>query len=500
MSMALNLQNRQQQTLSPRLQRAVRLLQLSSADFAAEVQNALGDNPFLDADESEEEGAAGDVEREYERGTEDAFESESARDDAVELSLMSAATPHEVTEISSAEDFDGDDANGERESWQSDFYAGAQHGQQSDISAMDMQAQHISLTNHLHGQLNVLPLGARDRMLAQAIIESLDDDGYLRCEWEDIAACVELNPAATAEEIDIALKRVQAMEPRGVAARNVAECLMLQLPSIDCEETRTLACKIIADHLERLAARDIDGLAKKLNMQPSRIEAVCDRIRQFNPRPGGEFSDTCAPYVVPDVVVKKVRGVWVATLNTAVVPKVRLNHVYAEMLQRNRSTANAELSTHLQEARWTVSNVEQRFATILSVAQAIVNRQSHFLDFGPMAMKPLGLREIAEETGMHESTVSRVTNNKFMATPLGVYELKYFFSRTMHTASGSACSATAIRSLIKDMIAVERPDAPMSDAEIARQLGKQGLVVARRTVTKYRQQLRIEAVERRRRH
>ena len=225
---------------------------------------------------------------------------------------------------------------------------------------------------------------------------------------------------------------------------------------------------------------------------------MCDRIRRFDPRPGWRFGTAHIHYLKPDVIVKKVRGQWVASLNPSIVPKVRLNHVYAEMFQRHRTAHNAELSGHLQEARWTVSNVEQRFATILSVAQAIVKRQAHFLDYGPMAMKPLGLREIADEVGLHESTVSRVTNNKYMSTPLGVFELKYFFSRAMTTASGGEFSGTAIRGLIKDMIAAEKPTDPLSDAEIARLLAKQGLVVARRTVTKYRQLLGIEPVDRRR--
>ena len=205
--------------------------------------------------------------------------------------------------------------------------------------------------------------------------------------------------------------------------------------------------------------------------------------------------------MIPDVIVRKVRGQWNVQLNPAIIPKVRLNQVYAELFQRHkRGTQNAEMATHLQEAKWTMRNVEQRFSTILSVAEAIVSRQKHFLEFGAMAMKPLGLREIADELGLHESTVSRVTNNKYMATPIGVFELKYFFSRAMTTASGGACSGTAIRGLIKDIIEAEAPTAPLSDAEIARQLATQGLQVARRTVTKYRQLLKIEAVERRRRH
>jgi len=202
---------------------------------------------------------------------------------------------------------------------------------------------------------------------------------------------------------------------------------------------------------------------------------------------------------VPDVVVKKVRGQWTVKLNPAVVPKVRLNQVYAQLFQRHRTSSHAEMGAHLHEARWTLRNVEQRFSTIVDVAEAIVKRQKNFLEYGAMAMKPLGLKEIAQEVGVHESTVSRVTNNKFISTPNGVFELKYFFSRAMLTSNGTACSGTAIRGLVHDMISAESPGQPLSDAEITRQLARQGLVVARRTVTKYRQMLKFEAVERRRR-
>jgi RNA polymerase sigma-54 factor len=218
------------------------------------------------------------------------------------------------------------------------------------------------------------------------------------------------------------------------------------------------------------------------------VEAVCARIRRLDPRPGWRFGSSRIAYVVPDVVVKRVQGRWAVQLNPAVVPKVRLNQVYAELFKRHRSAQSGELAGQLQEARWTVRNVEQRFATILDVADAIVQRQRHFFEFGSMAMKPLGLKEIADALGIHESTVSRVTNNKYMATPVGVFELKYFFSRAMVSANGSACSGTAIRGLIKDIIEAERGEAPLSDAEITRQLARQG------------QMLRIESVDRRRRH
>jgi RNA polymerase sigma-54 factor len=293
---------------------------------------------------------------------------------------------------------------------------------------------------------------------------------------------------------------VQSLEPAGIGARTVSECLQLQLGAIESPEQRALAHTIVTDHLQALAARDLTGLARQLSQPRDLVDEVCGRIRRLDPRPGWRLGASQVAYVVPDVIVRKVRGQWTVQLNPAIVPKVRLNQVYAQLFQRHRKPENAELGAHLQEARWTLRNVELRFSTILDVAEAIVRRQKNFLEYGPMAMKPLGLRQIADEVGIHESTVSRVTNNKYMATPIGVFELKHFFSRAMISANGSACSGTAIRGLIKDIIDSERPTEPLSDAEITRQLAQQGLVVARRTVTKYRQMLRIEAVDRRRHH
>jgi RNA polymerase sigma-54 factor len=345
----------------------------------------------------------------------------------------------------------------------------------------------------------VQQLAPRDLALACAVVESLDDDGYLRTPLQELADMAALAPPATLQELQIALRRVQSLEPMGVGARSVSECLLLQLPTIVCPDMRSLAEAVVGKHLKLLAARDMAGLARRLGESPARMEAVCDSIRRLDPRPGWRLGSSQVNYVVPDVVARKVRGQWTVQLNPAVVPRVRLNQVYAQLFQRHRTAQNAELGAHLQEARWTMRNVEQRFSTIMDVAEAIVKRQKNFLEFGAMAMKPLGLREIAEEVGIHESTVSRVTNNKYLATPIGVFELKYFFSRAMVTANGSACSGTAIRGLIKDIIDAESSDTPFSDAEITRQLALQGLVVARRTVTKYRQTLRIDAVDRRRR-
>lgn len=489
----LRADTRHSQTLSPRLQHAVRLLQMSSLDFAAMVRETLGRNPFLEGDEGED-GEAGAPAPDAATGG-----------DAAALPADTPLAPAEAGGADPGLDggmdgaLDGGEAANDRDLWQADGAGGLRRAEDGELSALDMMAVETSLNEHLHGQLNVLTLSPRDLALARTIVESLDDDGYLRTPLEELIPVAALEPAATPAEMQIALKRVQSLEPAGVAARSVGECLQLQLPAIDCPEMRALAQTIVADHLQALAARDVTQLARALGQTPARVEAVCDRIRRLDPRPGWRLGSSQVAYVVPDVIVRKVRGQWTVQLNPAIVPRVRLNQVYAQLFQRHRTAANAEMGAQLHEARWTLRNVEQRFSTILDVAEAIVKRQKNFFEFGAMAMKPLGLREIADEVGIHESTVSRVTNNKYMATPVGVFELKYFFSRAMISANGSACSGTAIRGLIKDIIEAESADHPLSDAEITRQLAQQGLMVARRTVTKYRQMLKIEAVDRRRR-
>ena len=485
-SLSTHLEHRQHQVLSPRLQHAVRLLQLSSLDFAQEVQAALGNNPFLEPEEPAGENpiALGELGE---------FGGIASAASGV------AATP-EPAQGAADHEADNEGDNGwEREG--SELSAGRTHDGSGDAEGgiMEMVAADVGLRPHLRAQMNLLPLSPRDRVLVGSIIESLDDDGYLRLQLAELTTLVELEPPVEACEMATALKLVQSLEPNGVAARSVCECLLLQLPAIEDETERELAQRIISGHLERLAQRDVAGLAHRLDATPAAVEAACERIRRLDPRPGWRYGASDIRFITPDVIVRKVRGQWSATLNPAVVPRVRINRMYAELFQQHRNARHTDLAAHLQEARWTVRNVEQRFSTILTVAQAILRRQQHFLEYGPLAMNPLGLREIADEVGLHESTVSRATNNKYMATPAGVFELKYFFSRAMTTASGGACSATAIRGVIKEMIETEKPSDPLSDAEIARQLARQGLVVARRTVTKYRQMLKLAAAERRRR-
>jgi len=482
---------RQAQTLSPRFQHSVRLLQLSSMDFAATVRDVLGQNPFLELEDGGEGADAADADSDG-----DGVDSEADRAAAE----ASPATP--LDDLTMSADADGmpDDRGDDRDLWQFEGSSPQRPSGEGEVSALDMMAVEMPLNAHLSAQLDLQPLATRERWMARVIVESLDDDGYLRTPMAELCELCELAPPVTLAEVQATLQRVQALDPAGVAACSVADCLRLQLPAIECPQLRALAARIVAEHLPLLAARDVPALSRALGEPAMRVQQVCDRIRRFDPRPGWRFSSTRIAYVVPDVVVKKVRGEWRVQLNPAVIPRVRLNQVYEQLFMRHRSPAHSDMAGQLQEARWTVKNVEQRFSTILDVAEAIVKRQRHFLELGPMAMKPLGLKEIADELGVHESTVSRVTNNKFIATPSGVFELKHFFSRVMLTANGSACSGKAIRGLLKDLIDAEAPQAPLTDAEITRQLAQQGLVVARRTVTKYRQLLRIEPVGRRRRH
>lgn len=479
-SPAIRQDHRQHQAMTPRLQHAVRLLQLSSLDFAQEVRDTMGKNPFL---EPEDPTAMDDLES----------------SDGADTMVAQPALPDEVG-ASESQVANDTELPWERDSWQSVSTTSASSGG-SDTSMIDMVADDVGLRQHLRNQINAWPLTERERVLVPTIIESLDDDGYLRTPLMELSALSGLTPLADELEMMGALSLVQTLEPMGVGARSVSECLQLQLGSIEDEQIRDLARIIVTEYLSRLAQRDVSGLAKTLSCKAADIDAACERIRHLDPRPGWRFgSATDTQFVTPDVIVRQVRGEWVATLNPAVVPRVRINQMYADLFQQHRDASHAELAAHLQEARWTVRNVEQRFSTILLVTQAILKRQHHFLEFGPLAMKPMGLREIAEEVGLHESTVCRVTNNKFMATPVGVFELKYFFSRAMPTASGGECSATAIRGVIKDMIDAENATSPLSDAEIARLLARQGLKVARRTVTKYRQLMKFPPVDRRRKH
>ncbi len=448
-SLQLAFQVRQALTATPRLQHSVRLLQLSSLDLAPELRAARATNPFLEVD---------------------------ARDDA-----EPGRAPDDA---SSAEDEDRDASP-------------LSHGSDGDADAMERIAMPWSLRSELLRQAGSLRLPDRDRALVGAVIDSLDDDGYLRLALDEVALSADLDPSPDATEMRTALNLVQAMEPSGVGARDLRECLLLQLGASAAVEA-PLAIRIVAEHLDRLARRDETGLARLLQVEPDAVAASCRAIRRLDPRPGLQAAASLARLVTPDVVVRKRHGHWAVQLQAAIAPRVRVNARYAELLERGRTPADGVLRTHLQEARWLVRNVERRRSAIRAVAEAIVARQRAFLEHGPMAMKPLALRDVARAIGVHESTVCRITNGKFMATPGGVFELKHFFSRAVPMRSGATSTGTAVRQLIADMIAAEPAQAPLSDVDLTQRLARQGLRIARRTVTKHRHALRLPSADLRR--
>jgi RNA polymerase sigma-54 factor len=319
----------------------------------------------------------------------------------------------------------------------------------------------------------------------------LDDDGYLTLSLEELAEAMPAELEIDPEELQIALKHLQHFDPSGVGARSAQECLSLQLATLPADRTCTLAQEIVRHHLELLANHDFPKLRKQTGCDDDTLRAAHFLICSLNPRPGAAYASPDTRYITPDVVVRKVRGQWLVNVNADAFPRLRINSLYAQILSRQRGSG---LAGQLQEARWLIRNVQQRFDTILRVAQAIVERQRQFLDHGEVAMRPLVLREIAEVLGLHESTISRVTTQKYMATPRGIFELKYFFGSHVSTDAGGACSATAIRALIRQMISAEEPNKPLSDSQISEVLGQQGIVVARRTIAKYREALSIPPV------
>ena len=488
----LRQEHRQQQTLTPRLQQAVRLLQLSSLDFALEVNRALETNPFLENDEAAADGDAGHRPAQTDVARENLAATRETLADAPQVTVIDAAPDPRA------------DGEWESSAWAQYGSPGSKraNGSESDVDFAELASVDESLRDRLKTQAQLLPVSERDEVLMATVIEALDDDGYLRIDFEELKGLAGTDPEPEVDELLVALRLVQSLEPVGVAARDLKECLLLQLREFQ-NGSRTpvhdLATRIVDELLDRVAVRDVAGIARTLKASPADVEQALDCIRRLEPRPGWRYGAADTRFIVPDIIVRKVRDEWAVMLNPDIVPKVRLNRMYADLFRSNRDSSHADLAAQLQEARWTVRNVEQRFSTILRVGQAIVKRQRNFLDYGELAMKPLGLREIAEELELHESTVSRVTNNKYIATPLGVFELKFFFSRALATSSGGTCSTTAIRGAIKEMIEEEDATQPLSDAHIARLLSRQGLKVARRTVTKYRQMMKVPPYEARRR-
>jgi RNA polymerase sigma-54 factor len=475
MKQTLQLKLSQHLTLTPQLQQSIRLLQLSTLELNQELEKFLMDNPLLERDEPAPEQAAGTPLRTGEGSAEE---------------LQAAAEPAaaQVTEAAPEEpvpDFD----------WFNSGSGGGARDEGDDTDLPSLAAEITNLRTHLLQQVSLLKLETRDRTLLTLLVDALDDDGYLTQSLDEVLETLPPELEIGLDELQIALRHLQHLDPTGVGAREPAECLELQLLALpESTPARALSLAIVRNHLNLLAARDFVRLKKALGCGDEDLRQAQRLIQKLNPRPGASHAPVETRYVVPDVVVRKLKNAWVASLNPDAVPRLRVNRLYADILQNNRNSSSSQLSQQLQEARWLIKNVQQRFETILRVSQAIVDRQRHFFEHGEVAMRPLVLREIADILGLHESTVSRVTTQKYMLTPRGIFELKYFFGSHVATEAGGSCSATAIRALIKQLVAAEDAKRPLSDSKISQLLGQQGIVVARRTIAKYRESLHIPPV------
>jgi RNA polymerase sigma-54 factor len=351
----------------------------------------------------------------------------------------------------------------------------------------------LSLRDHLNFQVCLSQLSEREKIIMGALIDSLDDDGYLLQDLNELMTLLPPELDISFDEVQSALQHLQHLDPAGVGARNLQECLVLQLRAMPGNvDHREQAIKVVQEYLEILAAHDFNQIKKLLACDDDTLRAINKLITGLNPKPGTQFDSHSERYIVPDIIVTKKDGVWGANLNSHAIPRLNINRLYANILKQEHRSAH-QLIGQLNEAKWLIKNIEQRSNTILKVASAIVERQQQFFEHGEVAMRPLVLREIAETLDLHESTVSRVTTQKFMYTPRGIFELKYFFGSHVATDTGGACSATAIRALIKQLVQEENPRKPLSDNKISSILEQQGIVVARRTIAKYRESLQIPA-------
>ncbi|KAB2926891.1 MAG: RNA polymerase factor sigma-54 [Candidatus Contendobacter sp.] len=478
MRQSLQLRLGQQLTMTPQLQQAIRLLQLSSLDLQAEVQTILDSNLMLErSDEPQDLPVQPET-----------LAAQAAADARAETELNAAPAdttlPDELPVDSAWEDiyesYDGETrySRGEDEDWDPyERYAGAGE----------------SLRDYLYWQMRLTPFNDRDMAIATAIIDAIDESGYLTLSLAEIVQGLRDDLAVTPAEVETVLEQIQRFDPQGVGARNPAECLLLQLEALPADtpwltETR----RLVEQHLELLADHDFSALMRRLKVSREALQAIIGLIQSLNPHPGARLSNAAPQYVVPDVLVYRQRAAWRVELNPESTPKVRINARYAALTRRAGKNGDiACLKNHLQEARWFLKSLQNRNETLLKVATCIVERQREFLEGGDEYMKPLILRDIAEVLGMHESTISRVTTQKYMHTPRGLYELKYFFSSHVGTRDGGECSSTAIRAMIRKLIQAEDPGKPLSDDKIAKLLEAEGIQVARRTVAKYREAMAV---------
>ena len=496
----------QQLRMTPQLQQAIRLLQLSTVDLEQEIQDALDSNLMLEEVGTEEDGRdePTSLDTPVEAPEVDEAFSEQSNTSDFDDDYVPAPNPELDGDVvpDTREEMSSDNLSDElpvdsvwEDVWDDSPLPGTYSESDDDENYLDTRNSAApSLQVHLEEQLNLLDLSETDELIAMTIIDGLDRNGVLTLSIEDIISSLPEELDIEEDEVEAVLHLIQHFDPVGVAARDLQECLEIQLKQMPKETRwRSEAIEIVSRHLSCLANRDYAQLLRKTRLKEPELKEAITLIQSLNPRPGADFAPDSAEYVEPDVLVSKQHDRWVVELNPKSAPRIRVNPEYASLIKRaDNSSDNTYLKNHLQEARWFIKSLQQRNDTLLKVATKIVEFQRGFFEYGEQAMKPLVLHDIAKEVELHESTISRVTTQKYMHTPAGVFELKYFFSSHVSTNSGEGeVSSTAIRALIKQLVSDESPRKPLSDSKIANLLAKQNIKVARRTIAKYRESLMI---------
>ncbi|NOZ52655.1 MAG: RNA polymerase factor sigma-54 [Gammaproteobacteria bacterium] len=503
MKQTLQLKLGQSLTMTPQLQQAIRLLQLSSLELQTEIQEILESNPLLETqDDANSELNSADALS----SKNDSLNSQSESKEISQESILEKEFADKDTavdrEIDTGADVGMPNDLPVDSSWEDTYESYTPPSRTSTDSEMRNFEQPSSsdqnLAQHLEWQMLLTPFSETDMAIATAIIDAIDHNGYLATNLDDILQSLNEgndidDEGVELDEVESVLRQIQNFDPPGVGSRNIRECMQLQLDICDSDiPWLTEAKSIVTDHFELLASRDYNLLMRRLKLNEDELQQAINLIQSLNPRPGSQITDSQPEYVIPDVFVRKVKGVWRVELNPEVTPRLSINSLYAGMAQGSQNSSDTSfLKNHLQEARWFLKSLKSRNETLLKVATCIVERQRAFLEYGDEAMKPLVMHDVAEVVSMHESTISRVTTKKYMHTPRGIYELKYFFSSHVSTSSGGECSATAIRAMLKKLIASEQANKPLSDNKLACMLEKQGINVARRTVAKYREAMAI---------
>ena len=489
MKQSLQLKLGQHLTMTPQLQQAIRLLQLSTLELQTEIQEALETNPMLEVVED------GNMDTVNERREDSSGERTGSASDDVEFAEgVDRATDNQEQNIPKDLPTDSD--------WEDTFdtYSPVQRSGDADVTVYEQANGGESLQDHLLWQLNLSTISDTDKAIATTIIDAVNDDGYLSTSLEEIHQSLSEAEELELDEIEAVLFRVQDFDPPGVAARDLQECMIIQLRYYD-EEMPWLneARQIVSDYFDLLAKREYQTVMRRMKLTEEEMQQVVQLIQGLNPRPGGHITGDQPEYIIPDVFVKKIKGKWRVDLNPDITPNIGINSLYAKLAHRNTTKDAAFLKNSLQDARWFIKSLKSRNETLLKVSSSIVARQRGFFEYGEEAMKPMVMHDIAEAVDMHESTISRVTTKKYMHTPRGIFELKFFFSSHVSTAAGGECSATAIRAILKKLIAAEIPNKPLSDNKLATLLAEQGINVARRTVAKYREAMSISPSNERKR-